>query len=239
MGEEKKYLGKLDERGILPQIQRSFNDQWCGVIRLRSGGCNGSIWFVNGHVVHSAVTGGERDLEGQKAFECVLEWKGGVFFRERDLLPPSRTIRVSTVELLASSGCFYGKLLHRESTKKATDRTGEHLNRIFERLRQKIPGLESISVMKGNRFEASTSEDEMSRSRIQKQISGYLASGANSPRRLYLQEGNTAILVERRGERAAVLSANGSTAPEVMFWAADEALRGMPTNLTGLYRQGM
>jgi hypothetical protein len=96
---------------------------------------------------------------------------------------------------------------------------------VFDGLRQRVPGLESLSLMRGPICEATTSHDATEMDWMDRQLRSFFAKDHQEPDTLFVEEGGHSLLVIKQGSVATVLSARTGTAPEALFWAGAEAQR--------------
>lgn len=144
---------------------------------------------------------------------------------ETDVLLPERTIRMSTEQLLAN----VREQAHRqrehfgESQRSAV--VGRTLLQVFDGLRERVPGLESLSLMRGPVCEATTAHDASEMDWMDRQLKAFFAKDHEEPDTLFVQEGGHSLLILKQGSLATVLSARTGTTPEALFWAGAEAQR--------------
>jgi hypothetical protein len=227
MGKSQATLGNLDERGILPVLRAIHADEWGGVLRIRKGGRSASLWFVKGQIAHGVMIEGRHRAEGAAALEEVAQWKEGTFMLVAGELPPARTIRLSIDDVLAS-------LEHSDESSatvehSSTEKT-DQLEHVLETLRERVPGLESLSVLNGALVEATTVQDLKARGWLNEQLRTYCDEDTVKPEKLFLQQGEHSLLILKRGQLATVLSARTGTAPEALFWAGEEARKRVLTD---------
>ncbi|RPH95063.1 DUF4388 domain-containing protein [candidate division KSB1 bacterium] len=227
MGNKRAIMGNLDVQGALPLLQSVFTDQWSGVVRVRSGHRMGTMWLVKGSIVHAILLEGQRKSEGMNAFEQITAWREGVYLLEEGVLPPERTIRVDMPILL-------DQLLSSDETAVQSPfpvlpnpENRNQLSVVFQTLRERVPGLESLSLTRGATVEATTVADVAERDWLHDQLQVYCHEASTVPEKLYLQQGEHTLLIIKQGTLATVLSACRGTAPEALFWAGEEARRRM------------
>jgi hypothetical protein len=222
MGKERADMGRLDRRGLLPLVESAHHHQWSGVIRLRNGRMVGAVWMVKGHVVHAIELQDGAQTEGVSALERVSAWREGTYFLDTNTLPPARTIRLGMEDVLAALRRSAGTEPWESARVEATaSRRG--LSEVLQALRERVPGLESLSLSRGVTVEATTTTDAGEREWLNGQIRRYGNDGASTPGKLFVQDGDHALLIVKKGRWAAVLSARGATAPEALLWAGEEA----------------
>jgi hypothetical protein len=217
-----KTMGTLEAQGVYPLLRSAFQQEWGGALRLRGPNGAGALWLVKGQVAHAALHAGEHRAEGPEALTAILAWREGTYFIENDALPPARTIRQPMDEILDIPPAA-------EEVEGATRAvlTDAPLASLLETLRERVPGLESLSVTKGRTLEATTTCDEGERDWLDGQLRRYFAEDRLEPERLFVQQGNHTLLILSRGTQTAVLSAGAGTAPEALFWAGEEARKHM------------
>ena len=219
MGKSQATLGNLDERGILPVVRTIYGDGWGGVLRVRTTGKSASLWFVKGQIAHAVIVEGRNRTEGLAALEEVALWRQGTYLLEDGELPPARTIRLAMDEIMASLEQMTGRTEDATETARGTD----ELEHVLETLRERVPGLESLSVLHGTMVQATTAQDLKERGWLDEQLRSYCDDDAVKPEKLFLQHGDHSLLILKRGQLATVLSARTGTAPEALFWAGEEA----------------
>jgi hypothetical protein len=222
MGKERADMGRLDRRALLPVIEAAFHRAWNGVIRLRNGHRIGAVWMVKGHVVHAIMLQDGARTEGPAALESISTWSEGTYFLDPGALPPARTIRLDAQEMLKTL-----RRLTDSETPSIADAgvtaSLPALNEMLETLRARVPGLESLSVSRGATVEASTAADAAETEWLNGQLRRYCSDILSSPERLLLQDGDHTLLIVKKGQMAAVLSARGTTTLEALLWAGEEA----------------
>lgn len=227
MGKERAIMGHLDS-GLRPLIEKANREDWSGVVRLRSGRRVGAAWLVKGQLAHVLVAENGVQTEGVPALQEVASWHGGTYFLESDLLPPARSIRMSMDEVIAvisrsaEDGPFHS------SSNLSRDET---LDGILESLRRRVPGLESLSLSRGDTVEATTAADSDEREWVSGQLRQFFRNDAHLPERLFMQQGDHALVIVQNGRFTAVLSARGGTTPEALLWAGEEAQRRVLNDL--------
>ncbi|HEY3296258.1 MAG TPA: DUF4388 domain-containing protein [bacterium] len=227
MGKKETTLGNLDERGVLPVIRAIFHDEWGGVLRVRTAGRNCSLWFVKGQIAHALLTEGKQRVDGVAALEKVALWTKGTFMLDAGELPPARSIRLAMDDILSFLEHEAGAV-----TEAAAEPKLDHLESVLESLRERVPGLESLSVMNGALVEATTALDLKERGWLSEQLRSYCGEDSVKPEKLFLQQGDHTLLILKRGQLATVLSARTGTAPEALFWAGEEARKRVMTEET-------
>lgn len=93
------FEGGVAGLGLADLIQLNAANRFTGCFRVHYGEHIGLIYFRDGQVVH-AEQGGKL---GQDAFVEILEWPGGTFDVEPNLLPGTRTIQKTLEHLLLDS----------------------------------------------------------------------------------------------------------------------------------------
>src|SRR3989339_763242 len=91
---------------------------------------------------------------------------------------------------------------------------GRTLLHVFDGLRERVPGLESLSLMRGTICEATTSHDANEMDWMDRQLKSFFAKDHEEPDTLFVQEGEHELLILKHGSLATVLSARTGTAPE-------------------------
>jgi hypothetical protein len=104
------------------------------------------------------------------------------------------------------------------------------LDKLIESLRRRVPGIESISLVADEQFEATTAVDETEREWIGRQLKRISGNGKMRPEALYMKLQGRALLVIGDESNSTVLSAKDDTEPEAMFWAGKEAYRRLNTS---------
>jgi len=214
-------MGHLDRRGLLPPVESAYHHQWSGVIRLRNGRRVGAVWMVKGHVAHAVELQDGAQTEGASALEVISTWREGNYFLDANALPPARTIRLSMEDVLAALRRSAGI-----EPRNTTSSRGE-LGEVLQTLRERVPGLESLSLSRGAALEATTAADTAEREWVNGQIRRYCDDDVSTAGKLFVQDGDHALLIVKKGRLAAVLSARGATAPEALLWAGEEAQKKM------------
>lgn len=219
-------MGRLDRRGLLPLVESAHRSEWSGVIRLRHGRAVGAVWTVKGHVVHALRLEDGVKTEGVSALESLATWREGTYFLEVNVLPPARTVRLGIEVILASLWRLSGgeRAKHVSSKSDASRRV---LSAVLQNLRERVPGLESLSLSRGSAVEATTASDTTEREWLNGQVRRYCDDGGTAAGRLLLQDGDHALLIVKKGCLAAVLFARGATTPEALWWAGEEARKAV------------
>jgi hypothetical protein len=225
MSQAQTVLVHLDEQGVAPLLRSLYQARWAGAIRIRRLNSFGTMWCVKGSLVHATVLDGGTRSEGDDALRQIADWHDGTYFMEDGVLPPARTIRIAMEIVLGDLGA--------SSTVEAAQADGEanqgndqeNLEKILNDLRSRVPGLESLSLLRGGALEASTLHDLNQREWLAAQLEKYFSLNTARPEKLYLQEGKYSLLVMKSGQTAAVLAAKVDTSPEALFWAGEEARR--------------
>jgi hypothetical protein len=223
-------MGQLTAQGILPLLRTAHTRQWEGALRLRKGAETGTIWFVKGQIVHGLWLSKLRTVDGPLALDTLATWTEGEFLLDNEVLPPDRTIRMEMEELLGRLElCSAGK---QESTTVKDTGDGSHVNltSLFDHLRERVPGLESLSLLNGQTFEATTASGNDQRRWLDRMLQGHVRNFEVQTTRLFIEEHDGALLVIRKGLRAVVLAARLGTSPEALFWAGDELQRQVITD---------
>jgi len=222
MGKERADMGRLDRRGSLPLVESAHHHEWSGVIRLRNGRMVGAVWMVKGHLVHAVMLQDGAQIEGVSALESISAWREGTYFLDPNALPPARTIRLGMADVLSALRRSAGTE-PRESARVEAIASRRGLSDLLQTLRERVPGLESLSLSRGITVEATTTADAAEREWVNGQIRRYCDEDESMPERLFVQDGDHALLIVKKGRLAAVLSARGATAPEALLWAGEEA----------------
>jgi hypothetical protein len=220
MGKKQTTLGHLDSRGLFPVLQAIYHGSWSGALRLKADGRNAVLWLIKGQVAHALWIKGKERIEGIEALEKAAAWREGTFLLDYGVLPPARTIRLAMSEILAMlrAGCDTT-----EAPPQGEEEGAEELVSVLATLRERVPGLESLSVLNGTLVEATTAHELRERGWLSEQLKAYCDDDAIKPEKLFLQQGEHSLLILKRGQFAAVLSARTGTAPEALFWAGEEA----------------
>lgn len=215
-------MGRLDRRGLLPLVESAHHHEWSGVIRLRNERMVGAVWMVKGHVLHAVKLQDGVQSEGPSALESISAWREGTYFLDANTLPPARTIRFGMEDVLAALRRS-ARTEPRESARAAATTSPRGLGEVLQILRERVPGLESLSLSRGLTVEATTAADATEREWLNGQIRRYCDDDQSTAGRLFVQDGDHALLIVKKGRLAAVLSARGATAPEALLWAGEEA----------------
>ncbi len=224
MNEPRTIVAKLDERGVLPLLEMAHEQEWGGVVRVTRGRIAGAVWMVKGQVAHAQLSG-TTTLSGVEALEAIIRWNEGEYVLETDVLPPERTIRASTAQLLTEARMHVELEREQFAESQRTAVVGRTLLQVFDGLRERVPGLESLSLLRGPLREVTTSHDAAEMDWMDRQLKSFFAKDHQEPDTLFVQEGEHTLLVLNQGGVATVLSARAGTAPEALFWAAAEAQR--------------
>lgn len=224
MNEPRTIIGKLDERGVLPLLEMAHDQEWGGVLRVTRKRVTGAVWTVKGQIAH-ALLSGTATLTGPEALEAISSWNDGEYALEADVLPPERTIRVSTALLLNDMQMHAQQEREQFGESQRTAVVGRTLLQVFDGLRERVPGLESLSLLRGPVREATTSHDPAEMDWMDRQLKSFFAKDHQEPDTLFVQEGEHTLLILKQGGLATVLSARAGTAPEALFWAGAEAQR--------------
>jgi hypothetical protein len=161
-------------------------------------------------------------LVGFEAFDLMAAWRMGEYILHTGMLPPERSVRIPTEQLLRPlRASAEQRPLANERQRSAV--VGKALLQVFDGLRERVPGLESLSLMRGPIFEATTSRNADEMNWMDRQLKSFFAKRADEPDTLYVQEGGHTLLLLKRGTVSTVLSARQGTAPEALFWAGTEA----------------
>ena len=224
MGENRTIVGKLDDRGMLPLLDMALAEEWGGSMQVKRGLLTGTIWTVSGQVVHAELKG-VGTLDELEAFEAVSSWRDGEYILESGALPPARSIRIATERLLATlrDSLASQQVQFGEGQRSAV--VGRTLLQVFDGLRERVPGLESVSVVRGTICEATSSQDTEELDWMDGQLKSFFAKDHEEPDTLFVQEGAHTLLILKQGSLATVLSARTGTSPEALFWAGSEAQR--------------
>jgi len=214
-------MGRLDRRGLLPLLESAHHHEWSGVIRLRNGRMVGAVWMVKGQLVHAVMLQDGAQIEDASALESISTWREGTYFLDPSALPPARTIRLGMADVLSA--------LRRsaEGERRESAPSARGLSDVLQTLRERVPGLESLSLSRGASLEATTAADAAEREWVNGQIRRYCDEDVSMPERLLVQDGDHVLLIVKKGPLAAVLSADGATAPEALFWAGEVAQKKM------------
>ena len=224
MGEDRMIVGKVDDRGVLPLIEMALAEEWSGGMQLKRNHLTGTIWTVKGQIVHADLRG-KATLDGLEAFEAVSVWREGEYILKAGFLPPARSIRIPTERLLSSLRELLANQQEQFGEGQRSAVVGRTLLHVFDGLRERVPGLESLSLVRGTICEATTSRNIDEMDWMDRQLKSFFAKDHDEPDTLFVQEGDHALLILKSGSVSTVLSARTGTAPEALFWAGTEAQR--------------
>ena len=224
MEQSRTIVGRLDRRGILPIVELAHAELWTGELRLKHGDAGASVWMVNGEILHARLSG-DMVREGLEAFDHVSSWFEGEYILQAGILPPDRSIRVSSLALLKTLRDQISKPVNPQEISGRSTVVGRSLLQVLDGLRERVPGLESLSVMRGPVFEATTSHSADEMEWMDHQLQAFFASDQQKPDALYIREGGHTLLILNHGVLSTVLSARNGTTPEALFWAGAEAQR--------------
>jgi hypothetical protein len=215
--------------GLLPLLRNAYQSGWSGAVRTRREGQIGAIWLVKGQVVHCLSIAGPIRIEGIAALEDMVTWPTVTILLDAPALPPARSIRQPMTELLDTLTRL-ATAQSEESAKRGHEERNElDLDSLFKTLRQRVPELEAISVANGKALERTTLSNAEEKRWLTLQLQTHFFDRQEDPDRLYLQQGDHALLIMKRGALSAVLMARNEAAPEALFWAGEEAHRHMGT----------
>jgi CheY-like chemotaxis protein len=99
LGHVQQFSGQLQVSGLPDLLQILALGRTTGALRVRRGGDEGRVWFVDGEIHHCQVG----ELEAADAFVELLRWRGGEFSMDETAVPPVRTLRQSVQALLLDS----------------------------------------------------------------------------------------------------------------------------------------
>jgi hypothetical protein len=223
MAKDTANLGNISGQGVVPLLQTAYKKGWSGVVRARNDGHSGALWLVRGQLTHCVLVGSNSRTEGLAALEDMARWKDVTFLLDPSALPPARTIRLTMSDILASLSHIVAPPVVESAERARHPDSAINLDELFESLRMKVPGLEAISVTQGVSMKHTTLKADADKSWLDRQLQTHFFDHQLDPEQLYLQEGDHALLIVRRGPLAAVLMARNGTAPEALFWAGEEA----------------
>jgi len=110
------FEGGVAGLGLADLIQLNGANRLTGCFRVHYGEQIGLIYFRDGQIVHAELGG----KLGQDAFVDILDWPGGRFDVEPNLLPGTRTIQKTIEHLLLDS--------HRVLDERRAGRNGEAIS---------------------------------------------------------------------------------------------------------------
>lgn len=224
MGILQTRMGSIANGGISAIVKKLHGDLWSGALRLRDGRQFGNIWMVGGEIVHAALKNGTKTMEGGAALERLASWQEGTYLLDDHALPPERSIREETGELLR--GVFISATHVNEETavrERAASRMD--LETLLSDLRVRVPGIESLSVSSGEALAATTEHDTKTREWLHRQWRVFREETGDQTETLLLRQGERILLVAKCGSMATILSAHPNTTPEALLWAGAEAGR--------------
>ena len=225
MGADRAKIGSLQERGVITLLEDTYRESLSGALRLTTSTSSGTIWQVRGQAVHAKCETPDGLHEGMSAFEQLVTWQQGSYYIDEDELPPGRTIRLPMADLILAAKQSARRSLISEMQAYAPRTVTRRLDSIMETLRERVPGLESITVLTEDAVEESTTEEASEREWIGSQIRQHLNRDEMRPETMYLKLKGRALLMIGDDKESTVLSATEDTAPEAMFWAGQEAWR--------------
>jgi hypothetical protein len=168
---------------------------------------------------------GIASLTGPEALDAICGWYEAEYVLDSEPLPPERTIRVGTDRLLSDIRAQARSHREQFAESQRSAVVGRTLLQVFDGLRERVPGLESISLLRGQVREATTSRDASEMDWMDRQLKSFFAKDHEEPDTLFVQEGLHTLLILNREGVSTVLSARSGTAPEALFWAGAEAQR--------------
>ncbi|MBU0509533.1 DUF4388 domain-containing protein [bacterium] len=226
MSTHRARLGQIERDRVIPLIESLLGENWSGALRLRSGRRIGVAWLVNGQIAHALSIEGTVRIEGPPALEELADWTEGTYLLEPGSLPPARSIRESSLELLARiRSTPHSKEMPRAAEVETP--AGPELEEVLRHLRQRVPEIQSLTVSAGGLVEMTTERDQETREWLNRQLKTFLGNAGDQPETLYVRQGEHTLLIVKTGQFATVLSAQSQTAPEALFWAGAEAGRQM------------
>ncbi|MDD5087243.1 MAG: DUF4388 domain-containing protein [bacterium] len=224
MGVMKSRMGTLGAGGVIRIVEPLCREGWSGALRLRHARRTGSIWMVGGEIVHALWIEGGRKAEGRRAFERLMTWSEGTYLLDDEALPPERSVREDMATLLrdklSEAAAERGEAITQAPAERPMD-----LEALLTHLRDRVPGIESVSVSSGDDLAASTEHDATRREWLHRQWQAFRDETDDQTETLLLRQGNRTVLVVRHGSLAAILSAQPQTTPEALLWAGAEAGR--------------
>lgn len=224
MGSSQTRLGSIDGQGVTFLIESLFRGGWSGALRLRHARQIGSVWMVGGEAVHAVWLEGKCRLEGIPALERLTRWSEGTYLLDEGALPPERSVREDTGELLTRFRVAESAPYRRPAGSEAAA-TDLALETLLSTLRERVPGLESLSISSGDALEATTERDAQTRERLNRHWRALRDESGEQTETLYIRQGDRTLLVVKTGSVAAILSAQPHTSPEALLWAGMEAGR--------------
>ena len=224
MGMLRSRLGSIAESGAIGVVEALFRDGWSGALRLRRARQIGNVWMIGGDIVHALWMEGKNKVEGVRAFEKLMTWSEGTYLLDEGALPPERSVREDTGMLLqrmiSSEARAIGETAARASAASRID-----LEALLSNLRERVPGIESLSVSSGDALAATTEHDTKTREWLHQQWKAFRDESGDQTETLLLRQGNRTLLVVKSGSLAAILSAQPHTTPEALLWAGADAGR--------------
>ena len=170
MGMIRDALCRVDIGGLLPLLldlnQAAFN----GAVRVRNGSVIAGIWLVKGQIVHAVCIEGQKQITGPEALETIGMWTSGSYFIERNVLPPERTVRADMPEILAALRIQLVPAATERLEELSEECGDEELETVFDTLRVRVPGLESLSLSSGAMLKATTARDTGERDWLNRQL---------------------------------------------------------------------
>jgi len=216
-------VGSISDDGLLAIVEALHKYVWSGALRLRHGKQFGNVWMVGGEIVHAVWNEGLDRQEGRPALERLLRWQKGTYLLEDSSLPPERSLREETRDILhgvyKEVNCCDKKSAAEVSTARV------NLSSLLSDLRERVPGIESLSVSSGDALGATTEHDTKTREWLDQQWRAFRDSMGDRAETLLLRRGDRTLLVVRNGSLATILLAQPSTDPEKLLWAGAEAER--------------
>jgi CheY-like chemotaxis protein/predicted regulator of Ras-like GTPase activity (Roadblock/LC7/MglB family) len=94
--EQKGFVGQVSDFQLSDIIQMNALGRLTTALQVVNGSEVGTVFFIDGHVVHAEVPG----KEGEEAFYQIINWEGGEFSSKRGLKPPKESISKSVQSLL-------------------------------------------------------------------------------------------------------------------------------------------
>jgi hypothetical protein len=225
MDTDRAKIGSLQEHGVISLLEDAYRDTWSGAFRLTTATSSGTIWIVRGQAVHANCVTSQDLYEGMGAFELLVGWMTGSYHIDNDILPPGRTIRLPMSDLILAAKQSARRALIQNAQAYTPTAVHLRLHTIMTELRQRVPGLESLSLINENRLQESTSEQSEEREWIGNQVKLFSERLQLQPETLFLKMQGRALLMIGDANESTVLSAAEDTAPEAMFWAGKEAVR--------------
>jgi hypothetical protein len=216
--------GTLDHRGLLPILELASSESWSGQIRVSRPQESAGIWMVNGEIVH-AILRGRDSVDGFHSLTMSSRWRQGEYVLHADSLPPDRTIRIPTTQLLSVIRKTISDSENIVEVATATPVVGRVLLEVLNGLKAKVPGLESVSLTRGANVEATTFRNRDEMKWMERRLRAFFAGDDIKADALYVQEGIHSLLILKGDSVSTIVSARPGTPREELFWAGSEIQR--------------